>query len=101
MPTALIRPALASVDAISAAIERYYVAGPDEQEELDLALEEHDVTPGPTFRPEAAVSGLSRSAVRQLEDCFENLVRILLDRGVVDVKALDELMCEIKESYTE
>jgi len=41
---------------------------------------------------EAAVPGFPGSAVKQLEDRFENLVRILLDRGVVDVKDLDELM---------
>jgi hypothetical protein len=48
-----------------------------------------DVTP-----PFAAAHDYNPSAkaLKKLEDRFENLIRILLDRGVIDYKDLDELM---------
>lgn len=101
-----IKPALASADAISAAIERNYGSEIDGQEELDLALEDlaepvkpepqpaRQPEPQPAPRPAPAVNDnpLSASALKQLENRYENLVRILLDRGVIDHKDLDELM---------
>lgn len=45
--------------------------------------------------PQASVvqnNGPSASAFKKLENRYENLVRILLDRGIIDFKDLDELM---------
>lgn len=89
-----IKPALASSEAISAAIDRNYGAEIDEQEELDLALEDLAAPPkkvAPKATP-AVRDDFSASALKQLENRYENLVRILLDRGVLDHKDLDELM---------
>lgn len=88
-----IKPALASGEAISAAIDRNYGAEIDEQEELDLALE--DLVEPVRTTPRAAPGvchDLSAPALKQLENRYENLVRILLDRGVINHKDLDELM---------
>jgi hypothetical protein len=107
-----IKPALASDDAITSAIEKYYGHEMDEQEELGLALEDlaeiatpvaapiaEPVIPAvplpePIATPPAAVpdQGHYMAALRQLEDRYENLVRILLDRDLIDHKDLDELM---------
>ncbi|NIQ11456.1 MAG: hypothetical protein GWO23_18140 [Gammaproteobacteria bacterium] len=97
-----IKPALASADAISAAIEKNYGAEVDGQEELDLALEdfaepvaEEPVSPSPPKVKSASVAAsteMSASALKQLENRYENLVRILLDRNILDHKDLDELM---------
>lgn len=96
-----IKPALASADAISSAIERNYGAEVDGQEELDIALEDLSgpmVAEPPKTPPKVKSttvdihSDLSASALKQLENRYENLVRILLDRGVLDHKDLDELM---------
>ncbi len=97
-----IKPALASADAISSAIERNYGAEVDGQEELDLALEDlaepEQKKPAPVAAPKvkstpvAASPDMSASALKQLESRYENLVRILLDRGVLNHKDLDELM---------
>lgn len=109
-----IKSALASENAISSAIEKNYGVEIDEQEELDLALEDLIEPPKPVAPPEpqpepvpvaapvplpvtppvAVVpdDGHYLAAVKRLEDRYENLVRILLDRGVIDHKDLDELM---------
>ena len=99
-----IKAALAAADAISAAIGRNYGADIDDQEELDFALEDLADPPRPTvpFRPVAPAvappasvaheDGLSVTSLKRLEERYENLVRILLDRGVIDYKDLDELM---------
>lgn len=103
-----IKPALASVDAISVAIDRNYIKELDEQEELDFALEDLAEPLRPTSSPvnsaanpavnppaspvTAGKEDLPGSAVKKLENRYENLVRILLDRGVIDFKDLDELM---------
>jgi len=101
-----IKPALASADAISAAIERNYGSEIDGQEELDLALEDlaepvkpepqparqPEPQPAPGPAPVVNDNPLSASALKQLENRYENLVRILLDRGIIDHKDLDELM---------
>lgn len=104
-----IKPALASDDAISAAIEKHYGGlgsdiELDDQEELDLALEDlaepaKPVVPtasAPQPAPEpvapAPDTGHYMSALKQLEDRYENLVRILLDKDLIDHKDLDELM---------
>lgn len=115
-----IKPALASDDAISAAIEKHYGGlgsdiELDDQEELDLALEDlaeptkpvvpKASAPPPAPEPVAPVAAPSAppvvpapdtahymSALKQLEDRYENLVRILLDKDLIDHKDLDELM---------
>lgn len=89
-----IKPALAFDDTIRAAIERSYGAEIDEQEELDLALDDLAESPKPVVPPETVVvdDGLSATALKHLENRYENLVRILLDRDVLNHKDLDELM---------
>lgn len=107
-----IKAALASDDAISSAIEKNYGAEIDDQVELDFALEDLAeppkpvvpktapvqpipiVPPTPVAQPTSAAHAdvFSKSALKQLESRYENLVRILLDRGVIDNKDLDELM---------
>lgn len=93
-----IKPALASADAIDAAIERNYGAENDGQEELDLALEDLSEPPEPT-EPSVTPAVVARSddefavsALKDLENRYENLIRILLDRGIIDNKDLDELI---------
>lgn len=94
-----IKPALASDEAIRSAIERNYASDlEDGQEELDLNLEELVEQPKPqaplrvVSTPTAPAEGHSASALKQLENRYENLIRILLDRGLIDHKDLDELM---------
>lgn len=93
-----IKSALASDDAISAAIDRCYGAEVDGQEELDIALEDLaaplKVEPPPKVvsTPAAPAPDMSASALKVLEGRYENLIRILLDKGVIDNKDLDELM---------
>jgi type IV pilus assembly protein PilB len=109
-----IKAALASDDAIASAIDRNYGSEVDGQEELDLALEDLAEPPRPVppqvasavaqqlepLVPQPAVpptseyhdDGIALSALKKLEDRYENLVRILLDRNLIDHKDLDELM---------
>lgn len=117
-----IKPALASDDAITSAIQKYYGSEVDEQEELDFALEDlaeppkppQPVVPvmpipepepepepepmpalAPAVAPPAAPApdmGHYMAALKQLEDRYENLVRILLDRDLIGHEDLDELM---------
>lgn len=93
-----IKPALASADAISAAIDRCYGSETDGQEELDIALEDlaepvKVAAPAKVVAtPAAPAPEMSASALKELEGRYENLVRILLDRGVIDHNDLDELM---------
>jgi type IV pilus assembly protein PilB len=108
-----IKPALASDDAIASAIEKYYGPEMDEEEEFDLALEdlteppevpkpvapvapvvvpEPEPAPAPAPAAPAPEMGHYMAALKQLEDRYENLVRILLDRDLISHKDLDELM---------
>ena len=104
-----IKAALASEEAIGSAIDRSYGAEMDDQEELDFALEDLAEPPKPAAPPPVVPSPVvppvqvappapvaydahAASALKQLENRYENLVRILLDRGVIDVIDLDELM---------
>ena len=103
-----IKAALASDEAISSAIDKNYGTEIDDQEELDFALNDLAEPPKPPkpveppapvvpivrVAPPAPVAydGHAASALKQLENRYENLVRILLDRGVIDNKDLDELM---------
>ena len=112
-----IKPALASGDAITSAIEKYYGPEVDDQEELDFALEDLAEPPKPTqpvvpvmpipepepepmqapapIAPPVAPApdmGHYMAALKQLEDRYENLVRILLDRDLISHEDLDELM---------
>jgi type IV pilus assembly protein PilB len=112
-----IKPALASEEAITSAIEKYYGPEVDEQEELDFALEDLaeppktrqtvvPVMPIPEPEPEPMPApapivqpatpgpdmGHYMAALKKLEDRYENLVRILLDRDLISHEDLDELM---------
>ena len=112
-----IKPALASDEAITSAIEKYYGPEVDDQEELDFALENLAEPPKPTqpvvsvmpipepepesipapapIVPPAAPApdmGHYMAALKKLEDRYENLVRILLDRDLISHEDLDELM---------
>ena len=112
-----IKAALASEEAIGSAIDRSYGTEIDDQEELDFALEDLAEPPKPVEPPApiappeqvvvtepvappasipppepVAYDAHSASALKQLEGRYENLVRILLDRGVIDNNDLDELM---------
>jgi hypothetical protein len=104
-----IKPALASDDAITSAIEKYYGPEVDEQEELDFALEDlaeppkppqpvvpvmpiPEPEPLPAPAPPAPDMGHYMAALKKLEDRYENLVRILLDRDLISPEDLDELM---------
>jgi type IV pilus assembly protein PilB len=112
-----IKPALASEEAITSAIEKYYGPQVDDQEELDFALEdlaeppkptqpvvpvmpipEPDLEPMPAPAPivtpaaPAPETGHYMVALKKLEDRYENLVRILLDRDLISPEDLDELM---------
>jgi hypothetical protein len=119
MTGCLIKPALASDDAITSAIDKYYGPEVDEQEELDFALEdlaeppkppqlvvpvmpilepepepEPMPAPAPIAPPAAPAPDMGHylAALKQLEDRYENLVRILLDRDLISSEDLDELM---------
>ena len=122
-----IKPALASDEAITSAIEKYYGPDVDDQEELDFALDDQEELdfvlddlaelPKPTqpvvpvmpipepeqgsmhapapIVPAAAPApdmGHYMAALKKLEDRYENLVRILLDRDLIGPEDLDELM---------
>ena len=122
-----IKPALASDEAITSAIEKYYGPDVDDQDELDFALDDQEELdfvlddlaelPKPTqpvvpvmpipepeqgsmhapapIVPAAAPApdmGHYMAALKKLEDRYENLVRILLDRDLIGPEDLDELM---------
>ncbi len=114
-----IKPALASEEAITSAIEKYYGPEVDDQEELDFALDDLAEPPKPAqpvvpvmpipepepipapapapapIAPPAAPApdmGHYMVALKKLEDRYENLVRILLDRDLIGPEDLDELM---------
>jgi len=112
-----IKPALATDEAITSAIEKYYGPDVDDQEELDFALDDLAELPKPTqpvvpvmpipepeqglmqapapIAPAAAAApdmGHYMAALKKLEDRYENLVRILLDRDLISHEDLDELM---------
>ena len=122
-----IKPALATDEAITSAIEKYYGPDVDDQDELDFALDDQEELdfvlddlaelPKPTqpvvpvmpipepeqgsmhapapIVPAAAPApdmGHYMAALKKLEDRYENLVRILLDRDLIGPEDLDELM---------
>jgi len=103
-----IKPALASADSIARAIDINYGVLIDDQEELDLALEDLAIpvsapraaTPPPAPEPVPAPApapapidfGVAPTAFKRLEERYENLVRILLDKEILSAKDLDELM---------
>jgi type IV pilus assembly protein PilB len=89
-----IKPALATAESIDKAIKRnYHLDGEDSSSVMDFSSRdlkqpieqapvidlENDPLPPP-------------SALKALEDRYENLVRILLDRGILTPEDLDELM---------
>ena len=122
-----IKPALASDEAITFAIDKYYGSEVDEQEELDFALKDlaeppkpvqlakpvvsvtpvmsipkpepepepaPEPVPAPIVPPAAPAPDMGHYmvALKKLEDRYENLVRILLDRDLISPEDLDELM---------
>ena len=117
-----IKAALASEEAISSAIDSNYGSEIDDQEELDFALQDlaktlKPVAPpapiaqtvpivapapaappvqpaplAPPAQPAPVAYDSHAAALKKLENRYENLVSILLDRGVIDNKDLDELM---------
>lgn len=95
-----IKPALAAAEAIRVGIDRHYGSQYDEQEELDLALEDlAEPVAKPPAQPSAQPSARNESddrvaanALKRLEQRYENLVSLLLDKGVLDHKELDDLM---------
>lgn len=98
-----IKPALAAAEAIRNAIDYNYGAENDEQIELDLALEDLAEPPrSATPAKPSVTSAQTRSndqedrtaatALKRLEARYENLLCLLLDKGVLNHKELDELM---------
>lgn len=109
-----IKPALAAAEAIRNGIDRYYGSETDGQEELDLALEDLAVPSAPTMSaaspapaPPAKTGSsgqpartaeadqddrVTARALKRLEERYENLVCLLLDKGILDHKELDDLM---------
>jgi type IV pilus assembly protein PilB len=94
-----IRPALASSESISQAIERNYCAPVIAQETLDISIEEmleptRRAAPVPleTAAPARTEPTVPIQAFRRLEERHENLVRILYERGLLQAKDLDELV---------
>jgi type IV pilus assembly protein PilB len=102
-----IKPALASAESITHALNINYANIDDEQEELDLKLE--DITapaaepepepapepapaPAPPPPPAPVVDCVSPMVHKRLEERYENLIRILLDKEILTPKDLDELM---------
>jgi type IV pilus assembly protein PilB len=77
-----IRPALASSESIRCALDLHYGAAMATQEALELSFEEL------ADRPRAVAAGSSglpvtQQAFRCLEERFENLLKILRERGVL------------------
>lgn len=85
-----IRPALASAESISHAIDLNYGAPALEQETLELSLEELSGTPRTVAASREPVVPIQ--AFRRLEERYENLIRLLYDRGIIQAKDLDELI---------
>jgi len=86
-----IRPALASAESITQAIERNYGTPLITQETLDISIDEmlEPTRPPAPAKPEPVVP---IQAFRRLEERHENLVRVLFERGVLQAKDLDELV---------
>jgi len=98
-----IKPALAAAEAIRNAIDYNYGSENDEQIELDLALEDLAELPLPAKPAKPQVipaqselneheARVAASALKRLEERYENLLCLLLDKGVLNHKELDELM---------
>ena len=92
-----IRPALASAEAISRAIDRCYGTPVIGQETLDLSIDDMLAPSRPAAveapRPlEHSEPAVPLQAFRRLEERHENLVRILYERGLLQAKDLDELV---------
>lgn len=88
-----IHPALASAESIIKAIERNYIAPVVAQESLDISLEEILAPPRPAApAPARSEPTVPIQAFRRLEERYENLVRILYERGLLQAKDLDELV---------
>ncbi len=103
-----IKPALAAAEAIRLAIDHNYGSVSDQQEELDLALEDlaeppkpakptepAPPKPAPPATPVAAAAEeerVSAKALKKLEERYENLLVLLLDKGLIDHNELDGLM---------
>ena len=86
-----IRPALAAAEAIIEAIDRNYGLPAITQETLDISLEEI-LDPRKPAAQEKSEPMVSLQAYRRLEERYENLVRVLYERGILQAKDLDELV---------
>ena len=87
-----IKPALASAEDIARAIARNYHLVEEEQEELDLTPEDL-AGPGAGYvKPDPGEVPSTLPGLKRLEERYENLVRVLLDRGILLPRDLDELM---------
>ena len=86
-----IRPALASAESITQAIEHGYGMPVIAQETLDISIDEmlEPTRPSASAQQEPTVP---IQAFRRLEERHENLVRVLFERGVLQAKDLDELV---------
>lgn len=110
-----VKPALASAESISSAIERHYGIESNEQDELDLVLEDLAEPPKQASLPAVPTQveadkqadhddredredredqdrRLAAKAMKRLEERYENLLCLLLDKGILDHKELDKLM---------
>jgi type IV pilus assembly protein PilB len=95
-----IHPALASSESIVRAIERNYIQPVIAQETLDISIEDMlaparpaaQSTPAAGKTPALNEPTVPIQAFRKLEERYENLVRILYERGMLQAKDLDELV---------
>ena len=89
-----IKPALATAESIDKAIKRnYHLEGEDGPAVMDFSAQdlEHSTEQAPGIDQEND-SLPPHSALKALENRYENLVRILLDREILNPEDLDELM---------
>ena len=89
-----IMPALASAESIIQAIDRCYIAPVVIQETLDISIDEMlaPARSAPQAKPDPSAPTVPIQAFRRLEERYENLVRILYERGALNAKDLDELI---------
>jgi type IV pilus assembly protein PilB len=86
-----IRPALASAESITQAIERNYGTMVITHETLDITIEEM-LEPTRPPAPAKSEPTVPIQVFRRLEERHENLVRVLFERGILLAKDLDELV---------
>jgi type IV pilus assembly protein PilB len=77
-----IRPALASSASIGFALDLHYGAPVASREALELSFEEVDGRPAIVAAGEGGPP-VSQQALRRLEERFENLIKLLRERGIL------------------